>query len=211
MKNESKNDLMLGLGIVGLLGGLGFAAWAIAQAVAQSRAEVEPDMSEANDVGAEESAAPATGAPVYFNKGIDGVQLHPALRAALDWWRQNGSFPIRVVSTGRTDAQQAELFAKGRDAAGNVIDKSQVVTYASDTQKSAHGFRDYNGFRVACAIDVYPAPGAQGIVLNTADPRWAAMIEAFEALGLVSGSRWTKLRDFPHVETADWKSLRWVG
>lgn len=101
---------------------------------------------------------------------------------------------IRVVQGLRSWATQDALFAQGRDANGNVIDKSKVVTNARGGY-SWHNF----GLAVDCAPDNPNIPGFQ-IDWNAGHPQWKQMEAAGVALGLTSGANWLRLVDAPHFQ-----------
>lgn len=62
-----------------------------------------------------------------------GAVVLAALEAAPPW------LDFAVISGRRTTKEQQTLFARGRDAAGNIVDQSEVVTYADGvTTKSNH-------------------------------------------------------------------------
>lgn len=144
-------------------------------------------------------AASSNGAPVYVMGGVKLSELHPRINAWLEEWQRTGPFPVKVVSGGRNDAQQAAEYAKGRTAPG------AVVTHAQTARESAHGYRRNAGARVACAIDVYPAVGPHEVVLDFTDARWPVLVSRVASFGgLKSGAHFS---DFPHVEFEGWKSL----
>jgi|SRR5579863_1351826 len=100
---------------------------------------------------------------------------------------------IRVVQSLRTWQEQAALYAKGRDADGNVVDKSQVVTNAKPGS-SWHNF--------ALAVDVAPFDG--GIPdWNIEHPAWKRIVAVGESVGLVSGSTWRTFPDWPHFQSKE--------
>src|SRR5882672_4289681 len=91
---------------------------------------------------------------------------------------------IRVIQSLRPYSVQMALWRQGRDAAGNVVDRSKVVTNAKPGQ-SWHTY--------GCAVDVAPFYG--GVPdWNVQHPVWKQIEQAGESLGLVSGAEW---RTFP--------------
>ena len=201
------------LGAVAVLGA-GLLAWWASRRGDDAAALVGAGVAVATEAGevvanaGEFVRATATGgAAIYWKGGTSRDDLHPQLVALLDWWAESGPHPVKVVSTGRTDAQQAEEYAKGRTAPG------PRVTNAQTARDSAHGWRLFNGRRVACAIDLYPYSGnpLAPLVLDTSDPRWSAQVEAVEAFGLQSGAHFSAPVDFPHVQVAGFQSLPYVG
>lgn len=101
---------------------------------------------------------------------------------------------IRVVQSLRPYSVQMTLWRQGRDAAGNVIDRSKVVTNARPEQ-SWHTY--------GCAVDVAPdnpsLPGYQPD-WNVTHPSWKQIEEGGESLGMVSGADWRTFPDAPHLQ-----------
>jgi len=97
---------------------------------------------------------------------------------------------IRVVQALRSWAEQAALYAKGRDANGNIVDKSQVVTNARPGY-SYHNF--------GLAVDVAPFDG--GIPdWNANHPVWKRIVQVGTSLGLAAGAEWRTFPDYPHFQ-----------
>lgn len=121
------------------------------------------------------------------------AQVHPALAALiakLDSELTVKGIQVRVVQGLRTFAEQDALYAEGRTKPG------RIVTNARGGY-SAHNF----GY----AVDLIP--GVRG--KDPWEPNWNAehpdfteMVNAGVALGLVSGSRWTSIKDEPHFQLA---------
>lgn len=100
------------------------------------------------------------------------------------------SIEIQVTQGLRSWAQQAALYAEGRDANGNVIDARAVVTNA----KPGHSYHCFG-----LAVDV--APFDQGIPdWNANHPVWKRIVSVGESVGLSSGSKWRTFPDFPHFQ-----------
>ena len=59
-----------------------------------------------------------------------------------------------ITDGGRTAAMQYALWMKGRDAKGNVIDRSKVVTNADGTKARSNHQKAPDGFYKA--VDLYP-------------------------------------------------------
>jgi peptidoglycan L-alanyl-D-glutamate endopeptidase CwlK len=97
---------------------------------------------------------------------------------------------IRVVQGLRTYAEQGILYDKGRDADGNVVDKSQVVTNAKPGT-SWHNF--------GLAVDVAPFDGSISD-WNAEHPAWKRIVTMGESCGLVSGAEWRTFPDLPHFQ-----------
>jgi hypothetical protein len=105
---------------------------------------------------------------------------------------------IRVTSGLRNNDEQAADWAKGRNAAGVVIDERAVVTHAPPGY-SAHNF----GVAVDCV------PGIRGVTpwhpnYDVTHPDFITMIRAFVAEGLVAGIHWPKPKTDPdHFQLAE--------
>ncbi len=121
---------------------------------------------------------------------------------------------VMVTEARRDSAYQATLYAKGRDAAGKVVDRSKVVTNAPPGW-SVHEF----GFAYDLAIDgvseegkvyglsaqdslidakvTWPNPTGKGLAL------WRRVVARGEAVGMQSGSTFPGLADWPHFQWLD--------
>jgi peptidoglycan LD-endopeptidase CwlK len=124
------------------------------------------------------------------------AQVHPKLAALVRKMADQlaeENINIRVVQGFRSYEQQADLYADGRDANGNVVDKSKVVTNA----KPGTSWHNYG-----LAVDV--APFDAGIPdWNASHPAWKRIVEAGESAGLISGSIWRTFPDWPHFQLAE--------
>lgn len=97
---------------------------------------------------------------------------------------------IRVTQSLRSWAEQAALYAEGRDANGNIVDQSKVVTDA----KPGDSYHNYG-----LAVDV--APFDAGIPdWDINHPAWKRIVAVGESLGLDSGSQWRTFPDWPHFQ-----------
>lgn len=144
------------------------------------------------------------GSKVLQRQRADGID--DRLQKALDAWEATGPFPIEVGFDGglRTAQRQLELWQQGRDAKGNIVDKTKVVTNA---KSPADGPHPRGG-----AVDLWPAwdgkahPGSKPM---TADEQshYNTMVGFFEAQGLKNGRNFPGLADWPHWEVPDWQSL----
>lgn len=120
-------------------------------------------------------------------------EVHPALAAkirTLAATLESENITIRVTQGLRSWKEQAALYAEGRDADGNVVDKSQVVTNAKPGT-SWHNF--------GLAVDVAPFDGSIPD-WNLNHPAWMRIVSCGESLGLVSGSTWRTFPDWPHMQ-----------
>jgi peptidoglycan L-alanyl-D-glutamate endopeptidase CwlK len=115
------------------------------------------------------------------------VRLAGAVRAMAGSLIEQG-IEIRVVQGLRTVAEQNALYAQGRTAPG------KIVTNAP----GGHSWHEF-GLAVDCV------PGVRGAAKWTPNwdpkhPDYAAMAACGEQQGLVSGSRWTHIPDWPHFQ-----------
>ena len=121
------------------------------------------------------------------------ADLHPAFRVKAEAWLQDcmdAGLDILVYCTLRTMDEQADLYAKGRTVPGN------IVTYAKPGQ-SAHNF--------GLALDFVPlVDGKPAWSPGSSD--YSKAIELAEARGMASGARFTRFKDWPHLEEPAWRS-----
>jgi peptidoglycan L-alanyl-D-glutamate endopeptidase CwlK len=121
--------------------------------------------------------------------------VHSLLKSKIEeLWGQMRAKQIdfRITQGLRTVAEQAALYAKGRNAAGEIVSPGEVVTHAKPGA-SWHQF--------GLAVDFAPiSNGAPDWDLS--HPEWITIRDAGEKLGLVSGSRWLpkSLTDWPHFQ-----------
>lgn len=79
--------------------------------------------------------------------------VHPYLIAVMVVAIKNTPIDFTITDGGRTDKAQYDLWLKGRDKNGNIIDKSKVVTNADGIKgKSNHQMKE-DGFYHA--VDLY--------------------------------------------------------
>lgn len=98
---------------------------------------------------------------------------------------------LRITQGLRTWSQQQDLWAKGRDPAGNVIDKSLVVTNAPP----GHSWHQF-----ALAADVAPVDLHGQADWDITHPVWGQIITLGESLGMRSGSTFRSFPDAPHFQ-----------
>jgi peptidoglycan L-alanyl-D-glutamate endopeptidase CwlK len=120
------------------------------------------------------------------------ADLHPALTdMAINWLstcRERGLDPL-VTCTSRTNAEQTALYAQGRTKPG------QIVTNAKAGQ-SAHNY--------GLALDFVPMINGK-IEWNAKHPHWQLIGEIAESVGFEWAGRWTKFREFPHIQLPSWR------
>lgn len=128
------------------------------------------------------------------------VGIIPALKTEID--RTFAALPaIYVVTSGdRTQAEQDALWFRGRDAAGNVIDRSLIVT---DTRDSAHEH--------GAARDFAPLNPDGSVNWDPNSPDLLAAVRAIRANPkLKSGADFILASggaDPGHVELRNWRNL----
>lgn len=127
--------------------------------------------------------------------------LHPNLQPRA--WALIGRIRYEVgiwptVTQGtRTDTQQAVLYRKGRNAAGEIVNPKKVVTYAKPGQSNHQ--RKKGAKPGGCALDLAQVL-QDGSVVWKGVP-WARIGRIAEDLGLEWGGRWPgKKKDRPHVQ-----------
>lgn len=127
--------------------------------------------------------------------------LHPALQArAQEHYRialRNG-VPFRVTQAFRRTADQAALYAKGRDAKGNVIHPAEVVTMAPPGRSWHEYALAYDIVLVTPQGDVSWDLAMDGDLDGVRD--WQEVGTAGELAGLEWGGRWKRFRDMPHFQ-----------
>lgn len=117
-----------------------------------------------------------------------GDVVREALAAAPAW------LDFAVISGLRTTEEQQALWAKGRDAAGNIVDRDAVVTFRDGVNlKSNH--------QSAEAIDIVAYVGGQVSWNENENDKRAAYIVGFAAargIKLTGGVKWGW--DHGHIE-----------
>lgn len=98
---------------------------------------------------------------------------------------------IRVTQGLRSWTEQMNLWLKGRDIQGNVIDANKVVTKARP---------GYSWHQFGLAVDVVPIDAVGQPDWNVDHPVWKRIVQVGESLGLVSGSEWRTFPDWPHFQ-----------
>lgn len=119
--------------------------------------------------------------------------VHPVLaqkvRAMAEALASGGIY-IRVVQGLRTKAEQDALYAQGRTSPGKIVTEARGGY-------SMHNF----GMAVDCMPGIRGDDPWQpnGVASH---PDYKAMVAAGIAQGLVSGSTWTSIKDWPHFQLA---------
>ena len=132
-----------------------------------------------------------------FFKFMDEAKLYPPFRAkaeqlvaALHAAKQD--FYATADGGLRTWAQQNALYARGRDARGNVVDRSKVVTWARA------GFSPHN-YGVACDFCHDADLSRAGLQMDWTPRAYKPLAAAAGKLALEAGYNWVKV-DPPHVQ-----------
>lgn len=107
-----------------------------------------------------------------------------------DFQQKNPGDSLEVVQGWRSFQQQLQLWLKGRDAQGNIVDKSLVVTNAPP----GDSWHEY-----ALAVDVVPKSLIVIRGWNPESPLWKQIEQIGEENGLVAGFCWHH-QDMPHLQ-----------
>ncbi len=120
--------------------------------------------------------------------------LKPIFRAKVDLWLKDcrgAGLDILVYCTLRTIKEQDELYEQGRSVPG------KIVTNAKGGQ-SAHNY--------GLALDFVP--------LIQGKPQWSAgnplylqAVALASSRGIESASKWTRMKEWPHLQMPGWKTL----
>ena len=124
--------------------------------------------------------------------------LDPALQLAVDVMLAESDVDLTIVVGHRSDDVQAQLYAQGRTAPGNIVTYKKPGT-------SRHNLP------VSLAVDLAPMPGGRlswdeaefarfGPLVDKAAAvlRERGLLQPGEQLGW--GGRWKSFKDWPHVE-----------
>ncbi|TXH46099.1 MAG: peptidase M15 [Desulfurellales bacterium] len=120
--------------------------------------------------------------------------LHLAMQPRVRRWLaacKDAGLDILVTCTMRTWQEQAALYAQGRTTPG------RIVTYARPGE-SAHNH--------GLALDFVPLAHGKP-QWSATHPHWAVAGELGEAAGLEWAGRWTKFREYPHLQMPLWRTL----
>jgi len=121
--------------------------------------------------------------------------------------------PYAVTYTIRTYAEQAALYAQGRqdlltvnslrDAAGlpriGQTENAYVVTQC-DGKRKAEGGKGRSPHQLGTALDVVPLGDTGPIWPPASDPRWAQIAQSFKTNGFEWGGDWADFPDLPHYQ-----------
>lgn len=139
------------------------------------------------------------------------VLLEPVTRslckALLARWEEEMHPPLRVTHTLRTNDEQLHLYQQGRvldNGIWRVRDAKLIVTKAKPGE-SAH---NYGAAFDVCFIGIDPYLHQYEVEHGVPDPLWSRLGEVGVKVGLEWGGSWTTLKDRPHFERPNWKSLK---
>jgi len=127
---------------------------------------------------------------------IDWTRLYPLFARQLGHLvgllGQHG-LKMRGTEGYRSPERQADLYAKGRTAPGNIVTNAKPGT-------SAHQW--------GCAVDmVFLTEGGK----PTYEGDWDRFGALVEQVGLVWGGHFKSIKDRPHLEYKDWRRVKAAG
>lgn len=121
--------------------------------------------------------------------------------------------PYIVTYTLRTYAEQAALYAQGRQSlmAVNTLraraglpdipekENTYIVTNC-DGRKISEGGKGRSPHQLGTALDVVPLDGTRAMWPHASDPRWKQIAESFKKNGFTWGGDWKDFPDLPHYQ-----------
>ena len=129
--------------------------------------------------------------------------LEPAFQADIQKVAAASKYDSTLVFGKRTLEEQGDLFKQGRDANGNVVDQSKIVT------KAAPGLSAHNW---GLAVDLLPTNPATGKGDWNFDAGFKDLADQAKKLGLTAGYYW-KFKDGAHIESPKFtvaKAKEWL-
>ena len=128
---------------------------------------------------------------IHTNRRIE--TLHPVIKAKVKEFiiraEKELGIKLRVTAALRTWNEQADIYAKGRDSNGNVIDMKKIVSWA----KAGQSYHNYG-----LAFDVVEIKNGAALWKN---PNWGKIGALGESIGFIWGGRWKgKKNDRPHFQ-----------
>lgn len=132
--------------------------------------------------------------------------LHPQLEAIASQlvheWKQLG-LDVLITCTYRSDQEQADLYAQGRDKPGRVVTNARPG-------RSAHNFT-LHGKPAALALDIVPV--VNGKPLWDSKGAAKAIWQAAAAPAIAHGLRWygspgSAFQEYPHLQHPLWDSVK---
>ena len=115
--------------------------------------------------------------------------------------------PAVVTSTLRTEAEQAALYAQGRESLASVNAKRSAAGMPlirleenRYTVTNADGIKHKSNHQSGKALDVVPSQGGNPVWPQPSDPRWSQIAVVFKMHGFEWGGEWKDFPDLPHSE-----------
>lgn len=109
--------------------------------------------------------------------------VYIAAKNALEECEANGLDTL-VTCTMRTRAEQAQLYAQGRTASGNVVTNA----------KPGESYHEYG-----VALDLYPVVHGK-INFDGLAPEWHKIADIFKKHGFEWGYEWKHFKEMPHFQ-----------
>lgn len=131
------------------------------------------------------------------------LDLHPYLRPLCDSFLANcmhDGIKVGLSCTYRSCDEQDALYEDGRTKPGD------IKTYARGGQ-SPHNCTDPDGSPASKAFDFFIYGSNGSLNWDTSHPHWHKAIQIGQDLGLVSGSKFSKFKDYPHMEMPNWRKV----
>lgn len=128
------------------------------------------------------------------------TDLYPAMQEKAEVFLEKTSeikLDVLIYCTWRNSMEQNTLFAQGRDAAGQIIDRTLVVTNCRGGQ-SAHNFM-LGDKPAALAFDCVPLVGGKAMWMRT-HPAWQLMGAIGAEVGLEWAGKWPSFSEYPHFQ-----------
>lgn len=115
--------------------------------------------------------------------------------------------PHAVTSTKRTEAEQAALYAQGREKLNVVNAKRNAagmrpipLVENAYTVTNCDGVRTKSNHQSGDALDVVPLEGNRPVWPPAKDPRWKQIADVFKKYGFEWGGDWKEFQDLPHYQ-----------
>lgn len=114
---------------------------------------------------------------------------------------------VSVTSTLRTQAEQAALYAQGREPLSSVNAKRSAAKMPllrleenRYTVTNADGVKHKSNHQSGRALDVVPEQAGRPVWPPASDPRWKQIAGVFQRHGFAWGGEWRDFPDLPHFE-----------
>lgn len=130
--------------------------------------------------------------------------LCPALQILCQKWIvacSAAGLKVGISQTYRSDAEQDADYAQGRTTPGKIITNAKAG-------QSAHNCTLADGTPAAQAFDFMIYNDDETTLdWNPQDAKWQKAIAIGINLGLISGSSWHSIKDYPHFEMPNWQTI----